>query len=165
MGQKLLPYLYKEGIFRSTLIVSPPGCGKTTLLRDLIRYISNGNEYAAGQTVGVVDERSEIASCYKGIPGNDVGIRTDIYDCCPKVEGIMLMIRAMSPQVLAVDEIGGKEDLDALARAVHAGIRLVATVHGQGIDDIQGDLRIFKRYIFDLNIYYLHSICLFWFWN
>jgi stage III sporulation protein AA len=101
-----------------------------------------------GLKVSVVDERSEIASCYKGIPQNNVGLRSDIYDCCPKVEGIMLMIRAMSPQVVAVDEIGGEEDVDALMRAKHAGIRLIATMHGEGIEDIRPVHRIFNRYIF-----------------
>ena len=142
-GDDVMRFIIDNENIHNTLIISPPGVGKTTILRDILRLISDELKLK----VSIVDERSEIASCYKGIPGNDVGIRTDIYDCCPKVEGIMLMIRAMSPQVLAVDEIGGKEDLDALARAVHAGIRLVATVHGQGIDDIQEGLRIFKRYI------------------
>ena len=139
----ILAYIKNDYNIHNTLIVSPPGVGKTTLLRDILRLISDELKLK----VSIVDERSEIASCYKGIPGNDVGIRSDIYDCCPKVEGIMLMIRAMSPQVLAVDEVGGKEDLDALIRAVHAGIKLVATVHGKGICDIEDRMKIFDRYI------------------
>ena len=76
-------------------------CGKTTLLRDLIRQVSDGNRYLEGKTVGVVDERSEIAGSYQGIPQNDLGIRTDILDCCPKAEGMMMLIRSMSPEVVA----------------------------------------------------------------
>ena len=126
------------------MIISPPGVGKTTLLRDLLRLVSDELKLK----VSIVDERSEIASCYKGIESNDVGVRTDIYDCCPKVEGIMLMIRAMSPQVVAVDEIGGNDDVTALIRAKHAGIKLIATVHGEDIEDISDNLKIFDRYIF-----------------
>lgn len=142
-GINAMNYIQNGESIHNTLIISPPGAGKTTLLRDVLRLISDELKLK----VSIVDERSEIASCYKGIPGNDVGIRADIYDCCPKVEGIMLMIRAMSPQVLAVDEVGGIDDIKALIRAVHAGVKLVATVHGQGICDIQDELKIFERYI------------------
>ena len=79
----LLPYLYGNGALKHTLLISPPRCGKTTLLRDLVRLISDGNAFGAGMNVGVVDERSEIAACYQGVPQNDLGIRTDVLDCCP----------------------------------------------------------------------------------
>ena len=143
-GKDAVDYIKNGHSIHNTLIISPTGVGKTTLLRDLLRLVSD----EIGLKVSVVDERSEIASCYKGIPQNNVGLRSDIYDCCPKVEGIMLMIRAMSPQVVAVDEIGGEEDVDALMRAKHAGIRLIATMHGEGIEDIRPVHRIFNRYIF-----------------
>lgn len=142
-ADRIIDYLKSGNSIYNTLIISSPGVGKTTLLRDILRLISDELKLK----VSIVDERSEIASCYKGIPGNDVGIRTDIYDCCPKVEGIMLMIRAMSPQVLAVDEVGSDEDLEALTRAVHAGIKLIATVHGQGVYDLDNRMKIFDRYI------------------
>ena len=136
VGQKLLPYLYKDGSFRSTLIVSPPGCGKTTLLRDLIRYISNGNEYAPGQTVGVVDERSEIAGAYLGQPQNDVGIRTDVLDTCSKVSGMMLLLRAMSPKVIAIDELGSPEELAAVSTVSNCGVKMLATMHAGSLEDL-----------------------------
>lgn len=80
------------------------------------------------QTVGVVDERSEIAACYQGIPQNDVGCRTDVLDACPKAEGMMMLIRSMAPEVVAVDEIGGENDLEALRYVVNCGCRILATV-------------------------------------
>lgn len=154
-GDKVLPYLYDATGLKHTLIISPPRCGKTTLLRDLIRQISNGSRELPGQTVGVVDERSEICGCYQGIPANDVGIRTDIMDACPKAEGMMMMIRSMAPEVLAVDEIGRQEDISALETALFCGCRLLATVHGSSLDDIRSkpflrrlvEEEIFERYV------------------
>lgn len=128
----VLPFVRDETGIRHTLIISPPRCGKTTLLRDLVRQISDG-----GYTVGVVDERSEICGCFQGIPGNDVGIRTDIMDACPKKEGMMLLVRSMAPEVIAVDEIGKPEDIQALETALFCGCRLIATVHGSSLEDIQ----------------------------
>lgn len=121
-----------------TLIVSPPGCGKTTILRDMIRLLSNGVEdiNLVGKKVAVVDERSEIASCYQGIPQRDVGIRTDVLDSCPKVEGISLLLRSMSPEIIAVDEIGSIKDAEAIFDAVNAGVKVIATAHGRDLDEI-----------------------------
>ena len=105
----LIPYITENKQICHTLIISPPCCGKTTLIRDLIRQISDGNEYIKGCSVGVVDERSELGGCYLGIAQNHLGTRTDILDCCPKAEGMILLIRSMAPRVLAIDEIGGEE--------------------------------------------------------
>lgn len=133
----ILPYVIQENQICHTLIISPPRCGKTTLLRDLIRQISDGTEEFYGCTVGVVDERSEIGGCYQGIPQNDVGIRTDILDCCPKSEGMVMLLRSMSPTVIAVDEIGNYEDINAIEMTLHCGCKLLATVHGSSIEEIQ----------------------------
>lgn len=136
-ASKVLPYLYQNGQMLHTLIISPPRCGKTTLLRDLIRQISNGTGPEAGMTVGVVDERSEIGACFQGVPQNELGIRTDILDCCPKAQGMMMLIRTMSPQVVAIDEIGSREELEAMEYVMNCGCKLIATVHGSSIEDIR----------------------------
>ena len=133
----VLPYLYECGLIQHTLIISPPRCGKTTLLRDIIRQVSNGDGPEPGMTVGVIDERSEIGACYQGVPQNELGIRTDILDCCPKAQGMMMLIRTMSPQVIAVDEIGSRDDLEAIEYVMNCGCKLIATVHGSSIDDIK----------------------------
>ncbi|SCG83303.1 Stage III sporulation protein AA [Proteiniborus sp. DW1] len=128
----------KPNTIYNTLLVSPPQCGKTTLLRDIIRNISNGipSINFRGLKVGVVDERSELGGSYKGCPQNDVGVRTDIIDSCRKHEGIMLLLRSMSPNVIATDEIGDEKDIKAIHEAIKAGVKIISTVHGDGISDI-----------------------------
>lgn len=133
----ILPYVYDKGFPMHTLIISPPGCGKTTILRDLVRSVSEGNAYAKGMTVGVVDERSEIAACYMGIPQNKIGMRTDVLDCCPKEKGMIMLIRSMSPKVIAVDEIGQSKDIEALKYVAGCGCKLFVTVHGTRLEDIK----------------------------
>lgn len=140
VSHKIFPYIIKKSnsVFH-TLIVSPPQCGKTTLLRDLIKNISDGiQEYNfKGLKVGVVDERSEIAGVYKGKPQHNIGIRTDILDSCKKYDGIILLIRSMSPQVIATDELGGTKDIQAIHEALKAGVRIISTVHGEDLNDIK----------------------------
>lgn len=147
----LIPLLHKEGQVMNTLIIAPPGCGKTTMLRDLIRQISNGSKYARGKQVGVVDERSEIAGSYMGLPGNDLGIRTDILDACPKAEGMMMLLRSMSPQVIAVDEIGSKKDGEVILHMQKSGCKVLATMHGSSAVDVKKkgmDLSLFEKFVF-----------------
>lgn len=154
-ADRVLPYVAGEKGVHHTLIISPPRCGKTTLLRDLIRQISDGNEQLPGRTVGVADERSELGGAYLGVPQNELGIRTDVLDCCPKAEGMLMLLRSMSPQVIAVDEIGACDDVHAIEYAIRCGCALLATVHGSGLSDIRrrphiGRLiedKVFERYI------------------
>lgn len=154
-GSNVLPYIFARNQICHTLVISPPGCGKTTLLRDMVRLISNGDDERPGMTVGVIDERSEIGACYRGIPQNDIGMRTDVLDCCPKAEGMLMMIRSMSPALIAVDEIGKREDIDALAYVMNCGCCILATVHGTSVDDVKSkpvlrklvEEKLFKRFI------------------
>lgn len=156
VSDRVLPYLYDgQGRVLNTLLVSPPGCGKTTMLRDIIRHLSDGTRYGQGVNVSVVDERSEIAGSYLGIAQNDVGIRTDVLDGCPKQEGMMMLIRAMAPQVLAVDELGSEGDIRALQMASGCGCKLIATIHGGSLEEIKRkqymreimDDGLFERYL------------------
>ncbi len=134
----VMPYIYHQGMLRNTLIISPPGCGKTTLLRDIIRQVSNGNVYAEGMTVGVVDERSELAGCYMGVPQNDIGVRTDVLDGCPKELGMLMLLRSMAPKVIAIDELGSGAEFKALQVASACGCSVIATAHGMDRADAEG---------------------------
>ena len=133
----IFPYITENKQICNTLIISPPRCGKTTMLRDLIRQVSDGNRWVRGCTVGVVDERSELGGCYLGVPQNKLGMRTDILDCCPKSKGMLMLVRSMAPQVIAVDEIGSAEDIHALEYAMHCGCKMLATVHGTSMEEIR----------------------------
>lgn len=136
-AEQILPYLIgKESIYH-TLILSPPGGGKTTILRDLIRLIANGTEMLSGQNVGVVDERSELAGSYRGEAQNDLGFRCDVLDGCPKAEGMMMLLRSMAPQVIAVDELGSERDRYAVKQVFYCGCRLLATAHGTSLEDLR----------------------------
>lgn len=117
-------------VVRNTLIISPPKCGKTTMLRDLARNLSN-----AGFRIGICDERSEIAGCYDGKTSYDLGPRTDVLDGCPKADGILMLIRAMSPDVVMTDEIGKPEDAAAIRSALSAGVKIITTIHGSSFED------------------------------
>jgi len=138
-SRPLLNYVidYENNNVRNTLIVSPPGAGKTTILRDLVRNISNGFNGFRGLNVGLVDERGEIAAMYKGVAQNDIGIRTDVIDNVPKVLGMKLLIRSMAPQVIVADEIGGADETQTIAYAVSSGVSGVFTAHGSSLNDLR----------------------------
>ncbi|MFX0548927.1 stage III sporulation protein AA [Hathewaya histolytica] len=143
-SRKVLKYILTENTLLNTIIISPPKCGKTTLIRDIGRNISNGIEEMNfnGIKLCIVDERSEIAACYKGVPQMNVGLRTDILDGCPKSYGIMMAIRSMSPEVVICDEIGTKEDMESIIMALNCGVGIITTIHGKGVEDL------YKRPVF-----------------
>lgn len=151
----VMPYICTQNGPCHTLIISPPRCGKTTILRDVIRQVSNGCGDVEGLTVGVVDERSELAGCYQGVPQNDLGMRTDVLDGCPKAEGMQMLLRSMSPAVMAVDELGREEDFRAVESVIRCGCKLIATAHGNSLEDILrqpffgrlAQQRVFERYV------------------
>ena len=152
-AEKYIPYLYAR-TWKNTMIIGPPQTGKTTLLRDIARLVSTGykSHGIPAMKAGIVDERSEIAGCVHGTPQLQFGPRVDVLDACPKAEGMMMMIRSMSPDVLIVDEIGREEDSTAIMEAVNAGITLIMTTHGNNFEEVKKRpllKQILKQQVFD----------------
>jgi stage III sporulation protein AA len=140
IARPLLPLLWEKGRFLKTLLLSPPAAGKTTLLREIVRMVSNGVPELSipGIRVGVADERSEIAGCFLGEPQLDVGRRTDVLDGCPKREGVYLLLRAMNPQLIATDEIGAGGDLQIIEDIINTGVAFLATAHARNLKEAVG---------------------------
>lgn len=147
-SNELIKFIINKDRVYNTLIVSPPKCGKTTILRDISRNISNGIplESFKGKKVSIIDERSEIASSFNGIPQLDVGIRTDILDNCLKKDGMLMAIRSLSPEIIICDEIGTVGEVEALNMAFNSGVNIIVTIHGYSIEDIY-DRDVFKPLI------------------
>ena len=133
----VLPHLVEGGRVVSTLILSPPGGGKTTFLRDLTRQLSLGSSAAPPQRVALVDERGELAAVYQGVPQLEVGPLTDVLDGCPKALAVPMLLRAMTPQVMALDEIALPGDVDAVGLAANCGVALLATAHACAVHELQ----------------------------
>lgn len=124
-----------RGHVSGTLIFGPPGCGKTTVLRDLARKLSTGIR-GRFYRVAVIDERGEIAATFKGQPQNDMGPCCDILDGYPKGEGIMQAVRCLSPDVVICDEIGGEEDEKAIEQSLNAGVAVIASAHAGSLSEL-----------------------------
>lgn len=149
-AQSIVLKLYEQN-YLNTLIIGPPQSGKTTIIRDLSRMIASGNHHIPATKVCIIDERSEIAAAKNGIPQHDVGLRTDVLDACPKAEGMMMAIRSLSPEVIIVDEIGSKKDIQALLEASQAGVCIICTIHGESLKQIKRRpalKKIFQQKIF-----------------
>ena len=129
-ADKIIREVYSCGNAGGLLVLSIPGTGKTTLLRDTVRQLSDG-----GLSAAIADERGEIAACYMGAPTLDVGERTDVMDMCPKAEGIRKLVRSMSPRLIVTDEIGTKEEADALLDAKNCGTVAIASAHASSVED------------------------------
>ncbi len=141
VSDKIITEVLENGKINNTLIISPPGCGKTTILRDLIRNLSN-----LGYTISLIDERGEIAAMYKGIPQNDVGLRTDVLDNVSKSLGMKMAIRTMAPDIIATDEIGTLEDVEAINYGICSGVKGIFTAHGNSLQDLQLNNNLNKLY-------------------
>lgn len=142
---KVMKHILSGDRVRNTLIISPPKCGKTTILRDIARGLSDG-----GKKVSIIDERSEIAASYLGIPQMKVGIRTDVLDNCLKSEGLIMAIRSLSPEVIICDEIGTLKDIESLIMAFNSGVNIIVTLHGESVDDLT-NRNVFKE-LLDNNV-------------
>lgn len=150
-----IPYLLEGSRICNALILSPPGIGKTTFLRDCVRLLSDGEVTSRGYRICVVDERSEIAAAHRGIPQNDVGSRTDVLDRCPKNPGMVMALRAMNPEIIAVDELGTARDYEAVRQVMYCGCKILGTMHARDIEELEQketmkkwvEQELFERYI------------------
>ncbi|MDR1159814.1 MAG: stage III sporulation protein AA [Syntrophomonadaceae bacterium] len=136
-AENLLPYVEREESIANVLVVSPPRCGKTTILRDLTRLLAGGKEGQAAKNIVIVDERSELAGCYGGTPQLDVGGHTDVLDACPKAAGMMMALRSLAPQIIVTDEIGRDEDAAAVQECLNAGVKVISSFHAASFDEVK----------------------------
>jgi stage III sporulation protein AA len=154
-ANQMVEHICNQNDIYNTLIFSEPGAGKTTLLRDCIRQLSDGTASMPGKKVCVVDERSEIGACYLGVPQNDLGTRTDVLDGCGKADGMQMLLRSMSPQIMAVDELGGETDFKVVEEALYTGCRILGTLHAGSVEELAHKpylqhwmkKEIFQRYV------------------
>jgi len=132
-AEMLLPHILSGRRIYNTLIISPPGCGKTTILRDVARVLGGEGNFFR---VGIADERGEIAPMRHGVPVYDTGIASFVMSRCKKKNAMEMMLRSMGPDVIITDEIGNRGDEDALFKTINCGVKIICTCHGWGVVDI-----------------------------
>lgn len=132
VAKEVMPYIFNENAIRNTLIISPPQCGKTTLLRDVVRSLSE-----AGKKVSVIDERNEISAMNNGYPGYNLGVSCDVLGGATKAEGSLLMLRSMSPDVIVTDELGADDEGRVLSKIANSGVHLISTIHAKNRDELK----------------------------
>ena len=159
-SKELLKYILniERNNVKNTLIVSSPGAGKTTILKDIVKQISSGIKEINFEALntGIIDERGEIAALYKGIPQNDIGIKIDVIDNVSKGIGMKMLVRSMAPQVIVADEIGNPEDVDAINYSMCSGCKGIFTAHGDCIEDLY-----LNKFIKELIIGHVFEIIIF----
>lgn len=148
-SKEIIPHLRKEEKIYNTLFFAEPGVGKTTYLRDVIRILSDGAEVGNGERIQgfkicVIDERSEIAACIDGRPQNDLGKRTDVLDACPKVLGMRMVLRSMSPEIIVVDELGKEEEFMLLEQMRCSGVKVLGSMHAGDIEEVKRNPMVTK---------------------
>ncbi len=136
-GNDITAEILQDSGNSSVLVASPPGYGKTTVLRDICRVLSGGKMDGNIRKVGISDERGEIAAMHMGVPSFDIGYGAFVCDGYPKVLAISMMLRTMSPDFIVTDEIGSSEDFEAIYAASRCGVGVVASIHATEILDLR----------------------------
>lgn len=142
-SDNLIDTIYNDNKILNTLIISPPCCGKTTILRDIAKKLSND-----GVKVCVADERNEICAVSKGYLGFDLGYSLDVLEGASKSDAFSILIRSMSPDVIITDELGGNEDLVAVKKAISSGVTIIASIHSKSREELFKNNSEFKS-VFD----------------
>ena len=136
-AKEIVSQIRKENSIYNTIIFAAPGIGKTTYLRDMIRILASTDSIYEAKKICVIDERSEIAACYEGKPQNDLGQRCDVLDACPKMIGMQMVLRSMSPEIIAVDELGKKEEFLILEQMRCSGVKILGTMHAGSFEEVK----------------------------